>query len=182
MTEEQEKLIIDNMGLVYHMIKKYNYDEDCASIGMIGLIKGVKAFDKTKGYKLSTYLCKCIKNEILCSFRKDKKLIKPISLDECLITENISLIDCLEDEKTNIEDEILKKETSEKIMKAIMKLTPIDRDIVISLYGLYGKEKLTQVDLRDKYGYSQPHISRKHRNILKKLKRIMESDNIDLFT
>ena len=180
MTEEQENLVIENMRLVYHMIKKYNYDEDCASIGMIGLIKGVKAFDETKGYKISSFLCKCINNEILCSFRKDKNPFNTISLDDYSITDNLSLIDCLEDEKSNLEQQILKKETSENIKKAIMKLTPVEQDIITSLYGLYGKEKITQVDLKNKYGYSQPHISRKHRQILKKLKRIMESDELDI--
>lgn len=182
MTEEQEKLVLENMNLVYHMIKKYNYDEDYASIGMIGLIKGVKAFDETKGYKISSFLCKCIANEILCSFRRDKNPTNPLSLDDFAITDNLSLMDCLEDTKINVEKYLIEKETSENIKIAIEKLNPIEQDIITSLYGLYGKKKLTQVELKNKYGYSQPHISRKHRNILKKLKRIMESDNIDIFT
>lgn len=180
MTEEQQNLVIDNMRLVYHLIKKYNYDEDYASIGMIGLIKGVKSFDSSKGYRLSTYLCACINNEIRCSYRNTKNHRNTLSLEDCLVKENIKIIDCISDTSANIEDNLIKKETYDRLNKAIMKLDNEERDIIISLYGLYGHERKKQVELVNKYHYSQSYLSRLHKKIIEKLKRIMESDELDI--
>ena len=181
MTEEQENLVIENMRLVYHLIKKYNYDEDYASIGMIGLIKGVKSFDSSKGYQLSTYLCTCIINEIRCSHRSTKNHPpNPLSLDEYSVTENIPLLDCIPDTSINIEADLIKKETNHRLKKAIMKLNDKERDIIISLYGLYGQPIKKQVELSLEYNISQSRISKIHKIVLKKLKRIMESDELDI--
>lgn len=181
MTEEQQNLVIENMRLVYHLIRKYNYDEDYASIGMIGLIKGVKSFDNTRGYQMSTYLSKCIMNEIHSSYRHTKnEPQKPLSLDEYSIKENIPLIECIKDDKIDIESDIIRKESMERLNKAISKLSETERGLIISLYGLYGQEKKKQVELVNKYNYTQAHISRLHKKIIKKLKRIMESDELDI--
>ena len=80
--EEARNLLIErNLRLVVHVCKKYsnaNIDqEDLLSIGTIGLIKGVNSFKGEKGSKLSTYVSRCIDNEILRSrFKnKNKKII-----------------------------------------------------------------------------------------------------------
>lgn len=177
MTEEQNKLVIDNMNLVYHLIKKFNYDEDYASIGMIGLIKGVKTFDKTKGYQMSTYLCRCILIEIYSSYRYNRKNPpNPLSLDDYSVTENIKLRDCIQDESVNIEEDLIKKENSTRLKKALEQLSNKERKIIISLYGLYGQPIKKQVELSLEYNISQSRISKIHKIVLKKLKRIMESD------
>ena len=65
LTNEQQKIVEDNLALVHYVVnKQYNGDEDYASIGALGLIKGVATFDESKGYCRSTYLIKCIRNEI----------------------------------------------------------------------------------------------------------------------
>ncbi len=57
--------------------KKYastNVDqEDLISIGTIGLIKGINSFKIEKGARLSTYVSRCIDNEILMYLRSTKK-------------------------------------------------------------------------------------------------------------
>ena len=144
---------------------------------MIGLIKGVKSFDSSKGYQLSTYLCTCIINEIRCSHRSTKNHPpNPLSLDEYSVTENIPLLDCIPDTSINIEADLIKKETNHRLKKAIMKLNDKERDIIISLYGLYGQPIKKQVELSLEYNISQSRISKIHKIVLKKLKRIMESD------
>ena len=70
---KKEKLVVDNINLVYFMINKlrlnYKFD-DYVDIGIIGLIKGVNAYDDSKNIKISTYLAKCIQNELLCHSRR----------------------------------------------------------------------------------------------------------------
>lgn len=76
--EEAKNILIErNLRLVAHISKKYsstNIDqEDLISIGTIGLIKGINSFKMNKGTKLSTYVSRCIDNEILMYLRATKK-------------------------------------------------------------------------------------------------------------
>lgn len=78
----REKLIEHNLRLAAHIAKKYSHGidtDDFISIGTIGLIKGVNTFDTSKG-KLSSYLSKCVENEILMYLRATKKQIAEVSL------------------------------------------------------------------------------------------------------
>ncbi len=77
--EEARNILIEhNLRLVAHISKKYsstNIDQDdLISIGSIGLIKGINSFDNSKGIKLSTYISRCVENEILMFLRSSKKL------------------------------------------------------------------------------------------------------------
>ena len=45
---------------------------DLISIGTIGLIKGINSFNPSKSVKLSTYVSRCIDNEILMFLRSIK--------------------------------------------------------------------------------------------------------------
>lgn len=76
--EEAKNILIErNLRLVAHISKKYsstNIDqEDLISIGTIGLIKGINSYKINKGTKLSTYVSRCIDNEILMYLRETKK-------------------------------------------------------------------------------------------------------------
>lgn len=75
--EAKNILIERNLRLVAHISKKYastNIDqEDLISIGTIGLIKGINSYKINKGTKLSTYVSRCIDNEILMYLRATKK-------------------------------------------------------------------------------------------------------------
>lgn len=77
--EEARNILIErNLRLVAHIAKKYtttNVDQDdLISIGTIGLIKGINSFNVEKGSRLSTYVSRCIDNEILMHLRATKKL------------------------------------------------------------------------------------------------------------
>ena len=84
--EARNLLIERNLRLVAHVCKKYsntNVDqEDLLSIGTVGLIKGINSFDVEKGSRLSTYVSRCIDNEILMFLRASKKLNAEVYLNE----------------------------------------------------------------------------------------------------
>ena len=65
----REKLILHNLRLVAHIVKKYyitsKNQEDLISIGTIGLIKAVDSFDCTNGARFATYAGRCLQNAIL---------------------------------------------------------------------------------------------------------------------
>ena len=76
--EARNILIERNLRLVAHVAKKYSTakveQDDLISIGTVGLIKGINSFKVEKGARLSTYVSRCIDNEILMYLRATKKL------------------------------------------------------------------------------------------------------------
>jgi len=86
--ESKNILIERNLRLVAHIAKKYSSAsaslDDLISIGTIGLIKGINSYNFSKGVKLSTYISRCIENEILMYLRRVVRLKMEVSLDEPL--------------------------------------------------------------------------------------------------
>ena len=85
--EDARNILIErNLRLVAHVCKKYsnsNVDQDdLISIGTIGLIKGINSFKPEKGARLSTYVSRCVDNEVLMHFRATKKLSAEVYLNE----------------------------------------------------------------------------------------------------
>lgn len=60
----REKLIVHNLRLVAHIVKKYytqyKSQEDLISIGTVGLIKAIDTFDIKNGARFATYAGKCL--------------------------------------------------------------------------------------------------------------------------
>lgn len=174
MTNEQDKLVLDNMKLVYFLVNnKFYNNEDFIEVGIIGLIKGVRSYDSSRGFKLSTYLSRCIINEINMYIRNNAKRKNDVSLDN-MIEDNLTFHDILEDDKTNIEDDFILDDDIKRMLKLIDKLSKKEKYIIIKTFGLYNNDKLTQKEIANNLGYSQCHISRLYKNILKKLKCMME--------
>ena len=89
--EAREILILRNMRLVAHVVKKYQCpeteQEELLSIGTIGLIKAIETVDIEKG-RLSTYAARCIENAILSQMRFQVEKKHPLTIrvpaGECL--------------------------------------------------------------------------------------------------
>ena len=110
--EARETLIIHNLRLVAHIIKKYyssySEQEDLISIGTIGLIKGIDSFNVDKGIRLATYVSRCVENEVLMYFRSQKKSAGDLSLSDSLEGDgdgnSLSLLDVLTEESDLLEN------------------------------------------------------------------------------
>ena len=78
--EARQRLILHNLRLVSHMVRKYyataKNQEDLVSIGTIGLVKAVDSFKIDNGARFATYAAKCIQNEIL--IEPDSRVWGPI--------------------------------------------------------------------------------------------------------
>ena len=110
--EEARNILIErNLRLVAHVVKKYANtkveQDDLISIGTIGLIKGINSFNVEKGSKLSTYVSRCIDNEILMYLRSTKKLNAEVYLNEPIGKDKddnvVTLQEVLENNDSNIE-------------------------------------------------------------------------------
>lgn len=82
---EKNKLIEDNMKLVYYLVNKhyptYLKNEDVIQEGMVGLCKAADTFDESKG-KFVTFAGRCILNQIGIYFRTMNKQIGVMSLNK----------------------------------------------------------------------------------------------------
>jgi len=176
----RQKLIEHNLRLVAHIVKKYenhtNHDkDDLISIGTIGLIKGIDSYKGDKGTKLATYAARCIENEILMLFRSSKKMRNDVSLQDPIGYDKegneVALIDVLQDETEEIDEEIIKKLSIERVAKHLDVLTAREREIVIRRFGLTGADEETQQEIAKSYKISRSYVSRIEKRALMKLYR-----------
>ncbi len=126
--EEARNLLIErNLRLVAHVSKKYSNSnveqDDLISIGTIGLIKGINSFNMEKGSKLSTYVSRCIDNEILMHLRATKKLGAEVYLNEPIGKDKddnvVTLQEVLENDERSIEESVDLKIKIKKIYEKI---------------------------------------------------------------
>lgn len=174
MTAEQEQLVIENTRLAHYFAHGYyqkNMDhDDLAQIGTIGLIKASKIFDASRGYKFSTIASKCIKGEIIKSFRK--KRVQAISLNELLSNddkckERIDLIAT----HINAQNEVL---LNIDLQNALTKLDELEKIIIKHSFGLETGQCLTQLQIAKIVNCSQARIGRLKKGALEKLRKELE--------
>ena len=171
-------LIERNLRLVAHISKKYTSPsvslDDLISIGTIGLIKGINSYNSKKGVKLSTYISRCIENEILMFFRNSKKLNSEVFLNEPIGKDKddnvITLQEVLENNERSIEDAIDLKLKQKKLYEKIVSvLKPREREIIILRFGLNNSKPLTQNEVAKIFGISRSYVSRIETKAISKL-------------
>ena len=174
----REKLILHNLRLVSHIVKKYystaKNQEDLVSIGSIGLIKAVDSFKIETGVKFATYAAKCIQNEILMCFRSQKKLSAEVSIHETIDVDRdgnpLTYMDVIASDENLVED------TDRRIKNAAIRrlvatvLDEREREVVVLRYGLTGKDPLTQREVAELLGISRSYVSRIEKAALETLK------------
>ena len=176
--EARNILIEKNLRLVAHVCKKYsnsNVDQDdLISIGTIGLIKGINSFDVDKGAKLSTYVSRCIDNEILMHFRSTKKLSSEVFLNEPIGKDKddnvVTLQEVLENDERSVEDSVdlkFKIKLLYEKMKSILK--DRERTILELRFGLDGNKPKTQFEIAHSMGISRSYVSRIETKAISKL-------------
>lgn len=176
--EARNVLIEHNLRLVAHVCKKYansNVDQDdLISIGSIGLIKGINSYDVHKNIKLSTYISKCIDNEILMYLRSIKKLNSEVYLEDPIGKDKddntITLKEILENDDKPIEEEIELKLRIKKLYEKIKSsLQERERTILELRFGLNGAEPQTQHEIAKEMGISRSYVSRIETKAINKL-------------
>ena len=173
-------LIEHNLRLVAHVCKKYNNtnvdQDDLISIGSIGLIKGINSYNPEKSIKLSTYISKCIDNEILMYLRSNKKTNSEVYLEDPIGKDKddntVRLGEVLENNDKPIEEEVDLKMKISKLYEKIKKvLKNRERTIIELRFGLNGKEPKTQKEIAKDMGISRSYVSRIETKAIGKLAR-----------
>lgn len=181
--EAKNKLIEHNLRLVAHIVKKYattpEESDDLLSIGTIGLIKGINTFTKDKKTRLSTYVAKCIHNEILMVLRGKKHSVPEVSLSETIGSDKegneVTLMDILPSEEEEISEQYEKKIKIKKLYEGIKNsLEERERIIVEMRYGLKDGKCIPQRKIAKMLGISRSYVSRIEKKAVEKLKESIE--------
>ena len=177
--EEARNILIEkNLRLVAHVCKKYsstNIDlDDLISIGTIGLIKGINSFNPSKSVKLSTYVSRCIDNEILMFLRSTKKLGAEVFLEDPIGKDKddntVTLQEVLENNEKNIEDEVDLKFKIKKLYQKMKEVFKFREKTILELrFGLDGNKPKTQNEIAKSMGISRSYVSRIETKAIEKL-------------
>ena len=183
----RNKLIEHNLRLVAHIVKKFETNgentDDLISIGTIGLIKGVDSYNKDKNIQLTTYIAKCIQNEILMYFRSIKgENIKNISLNDSIGHDKdgneISLMEVIKDNTEDFANSLQLKDDMLLVNDYLKLLTRREKEIIAKRYGLMNRKEQTQKDIANEMHISRSYVSRIEKRALTKiLKEFIKNKN-----
>lgn len=175
--QAREKLILHNLRLVPHVIKKYythsSEQDDLISIGTIGLLKAVDTYNPTKNVKLPTYACTCIQNEILMHFRRMKRPSNDVSLYDSIDAgddgSSLSILDVLQtDDQT--QERLEMNETYAALLELVENsLDNRQKKLIKMRYGLGGELPRTQRDVAKELNISRSYVSRIEKKALETL-------------
>ena len=156
MRMSKQKLIEDNMNLVYFVIHKYypsfSKDEDLIQEGFWGLCKAADMYDESKGFKFSTYATKAIHGHLKWYFRRQMKHDGIYSLDKPMVGvdgENVSFGELIADETAEKDFDWVERDDF------VNGLDVTNQEIVALL-----KEGLTQGEIGDKLGLTQRTVQK----------------------
>ena len=176
--DAREKLIVHNLRLVSHIVRKYysssRMQEDLVSVGSLGLIKAVDSFDIENGARFATYAAKCIQNEILMYFRQQRKLQAEVSINDAIDVDRdgnpLTYIDVISCEENLADDLDLRLDGAKVRTYVDTVLGERERQIVKLRYGLEGRDTLTQREVAALLGISRSYVSRIEKSALEKLR------------
>lgn len=171
---DYEKIYCENEKLAYKFGTSYNilHDDDMMQNIKMSLFRAVKTYDKSKGIAFSTYAYKIMYNEYMYSFRDKNLKIKYVNNEFYDVDDNVASIfelipDCRNKDAFDI---VCEKE----IMEAIYKYLDTLEEKYKNLYIDYYINNINQNVLANKYNISQAQISRKIKNITRKLQIVLE--------
>ena len=180
--EARQRLILHNLRLVSHIIRKYYSaspdSEDLVSIGVIGLVKAVDTFRVESGTKFATYAARCIQNEVLMSFRAQKKRSGEISINETIDVDKdgnpLTYMDIISTNE-DLSEDLDRKTQIERAIKMIKnRLDERERQIIVMRYGLLGlKRSYTQKEIAECLNISRSYVSRIEKSALDKLRNAL---------
>lgn len=155
----KEQIILSNYSIVFSVMQKLSIpasDEDMFQTGIIGLLKAINTFDVSKGYQFSTYAFPIVRNEILLSFRKNKKSVKAaFSLDDNVDIgngESVSYSEIISDGKDYEENAV-----NHMLVQLMFEKLSLREKRIFIMFFVDGK---TQCEISERLGISQGMVSR----------------------
>lgn len=183
---EREKVINNYEKMINFVIKKMNLTvirDEIFDVGMIGFVQGIKTFDEKKEIKYSTYLTKCIKNEIMKYLNyknREKRNAEIVSLNSIIGEEKNTELQDLIGYEIDYNKDIYLEELQKKIMKYTKEnLTILQEEVLKFLYGLDGFPELNYTQIAKIYNTTRQNIYDIHKRILKNLRQAIEKEKLN---
>ena len=180
--EARKKLITHNIKIVIGVVNKVfattPYDkEELVSVGLIGLIKSVDAFDINRRVPFYFYAKTCIVKEILAYMKSNKKHLNNISIEHPLNEkyggEKLTIKDTLFAD-IDLESEYIEKAITLLIKDYITKLEGRDKIIFLYRYGLIDGKFHTYKEIANKLNISGHYVGVLEHKILNRIKEFLE--------
>jgi len=152
------------------------------SMASFGLVKAIRGFKNDKGIKFSTYAGMCMNNEILMSFRTNKKersfdfISMDINLSFASNGSTSPLTEIIEDDRINIEDSYVNLELLRSIYEKAEKILNKRDMIIFQNYLLPKDERLTNRQMGSVLKISQSYVSRLQQSIMDRIKELLLTD------
>lgn len=160
----QEKLLAQNEGLIWHILKSWLKDgkieaDDVYQLGCIGFIKALKSFNPEKA-KFTTYVSMIMQNEVRMEYKKTQKHRNNAHLEDIVTigkeNDEATLGDMLASPK-NTESEAIANINVSQLADA---LSEKDRQIVAMRLAGQNQEAISET-----MGYTQSYVSRRIKGI-----------------
>jgi RNA polymerase sporulation-specific sigma factor len=166
--EEQDVWARENQRLVHHTVNKFNSDgrdmDDLFGRAQLGMAQALKKYDGERGVKLSTFVTRCMENEILRLLRSErtqKRFGETCSL-EMQVVGKLQLSDVVPEP----EKEFNWWEINDVVNRVLSEIKKRDRDI----YTMYVSGK-TQSQVGKQFQLAQYTISSIVKNINEQIKQ-----------
>lgn len=178
--DREDKLIKDNMGLVYKQLHKFNmvYDADAFSFAMEALMNAVKTYNDSLNTAFSTYATVCIYNALGCYLRRlnKKNQINTISYNEPLFEDSKYTLESTLSDKQNPETILIVKERHGALMQAFEDLleTMSPNARLVVEYWRASNFIASQLEIAKATGVTQSYVSRTLSAFRHKLKQKLE--------
>lgn len=188
--EIEQEIILSNLRTIHFVLSKFNnikhklgvfritYD-DLFSAGYYGLWKAVKSFDHTRNIQFMTYSTTIIRNEMLMILRRFKKVEFNLSLGEIVSQRessrdsgSLTIEDLLPDDRSQDEFERVFSEDLANRILVELEHSISSRDFTI--YTIHLEGDVSQRDLSELFGITQPYVSRIIRKCEKRVKMLGE--------
>lgn len=175
----RDELIINNIPLVYYIIKKLNLYYMCDEyydIGVIGLIKAADTFNPDMNCKFNSYAGMRIKYEILTEVRKSHTEKRRADRDIVSIYEDlyndggevISILDSIMAD-CNVEEEAIKRVEIDLIYEASSKLPAKEKEVFDYMY----RKNMLQNEIAAIWGVHYTTVSKVHKSMIYHLKKLV---------
>lgn len=182
LTDEQRKLVEDNLPLVTYTIKKYYPDfarmpieyEDLKGYGYYALCNAAETFDESKGFSFSTHACSVIRGYLskeLRKLRQDKRkvMLNKISLDALRVSTSgaaFRLVDLIPEKRLPVDEAVALKILLIKAFDRIRSMP--DGDVLLSILT----KQVVRKEAEKEIGVSPPTVNKR----LNQCKAIIRSE------